>query len=308
MAIFLFSGLLALAAQAPAAPAPPGDSLRAAWWARVAADSTDGQAWLQLGRVYLQLAAQYHTHRSTPDSLHAHATLDTAEQVLARAVRLTAGTRAGDSAQLLHTFSYGERAYLDWEANGQGAATAAWHKLPETLRLPPVLEELGENLLRACPQGGILFTATEIDTQSAWYLRFVRGLRTDLLIIPYERWRGDSVFRRHVLRALKARSGGLRSLAEDRALCASTAFERPPEVRPAVKWNRRPLVWVAGRERKGDRVPANDFVFAALRLSIDQHDTWTAPAIAIYRRAVGTVSDLCRPLRTFGVKAEVGCR
>jgi hypothetical protein len=308
MATFLFSGLLALTAQAfPGAVPAPDDSLRAAWWARVAADSTDGQAWLQLGKVYLRLAAQYHGHRTAPDSLAAHATLDTADHVLARAARLTAGTRAGDSAQLYQTFAFGERAYLDWEANGQGAATAAWHKLPESLRLPPVLEELGENLLRACPQGGILFTANDSDTQAAWYLRFVRGLRTDLLIVPFERWRGDSVFRRHVLRELKVRTPTLRGIAEARALCASMGFERPPEARPSVKWNKRPLVWVAGRERKGDRVPANDFVFAALRQSLDQHDTWTAPAIAVYRRAVSNVSDLCRPLRTFGLRKEVGC-
>lgn len=306
MATFLFSGLLALATQAPPVAAA-GDSVRAAWWARVAADSTDGRAWLGLGQAYLQLAAEYHLHRGAPDSNRARATLDTAEHALLRAGRWTAGTRAADSAQLFLAFSYGERAYLDWEAGGQGAATAAWHKLPETVRLPPVLEELGENLLRACPRGGILFTANDIDTQTAWYLRFVRGLRTDLLIVPFARWRGDTVFRRQVVRELKVRDASLRGLAEGRALCASMAFERPPEARPQVKWHKRPLVWVAGRETKADRVPAQDFVFAALRLALDQHETWTAPALAVYRRAAGNVSDLCRPLRTFGLRSEVRC-
>jgi hypothetical protein len=66
-------------------------------------------------------------------------------------------------------------------------------------------------------------------------------------------------------------------------------------------------VWVAGVERKGDRVPAEDFVFAALRLAIDQHETWSPPAVAIYRRAADVTSALCRPLETFGIKSEVGC-
>lgn len=304
MATFLFSGLLV----ALAGGAAQGDTLRAAWWARVAADSTDGQAWLGLGRSYLRLAAEYHTHRTPVDSSGARAILDTAEQTLASAVRWTAGTRAADSAQLFLAFSYGERAYLDWEIHGQGAAVSAWHRLPESLRLPPLLEELGENLLRACPRGGILFTANDIDTQAAWYLRFVRGLRSDLLIVPFERWRTDAVFRGHVMRELKVRDASLRALGQTRALCASMAFERPPEVRPAVKWNKRPLVWVAGRESKADRVPAQDFAFAALRLALDQHETWTPPAVAIYRRATGHVSALCRAAATFGLKAEVGCR
>ena len=91
-------------------------------------------------------------------------------------------------------------------------------------------------------------------------------------------------------------------------MCASTAFERAPELRPRVRWSSRPLVWVAGVERKGDRVPAEDFVFAALRLAIDQHETWSPPAVALYRRAADVTPALCRPLGTFGIKAEVGCR
>lgn len=307
MATFLSSGVLALAVQVGTPTPTPVDSLRAALWTRVSVDSTDARAWLALGRAYLELAALYHGHRTPVDSAGAHAILDTAESTLGRGARLSAGTPAADSARLYHTFTLGERAYLEWEMNGQDGAAAVWRRLPETLRPPPVVEELGENLLRACPRGGILFTANDVDTQSAWYLQFARGLRPDLLIVPFVRWHGDSVFRRRVLHELEVRDGSLRGLAEGRALCASMAFERPPDVRPGVKWNRRPLVWVAGRETRADRVPANDFAFAALRLAVDQDDAWTAPVLAVYRRAVRQVSELCRPLRTFGLRREVGC-
>ena len=67
-------------------------------------------------------------------------------------------------------------------------------------------------------------------------------------------------------------------------------------------------MWVSGKERKADRVPAQDFVFAALRLAIDEHETWSPPALALYRRAAANASALCKAFETFGLRSEVGCR
>lgn len=311
MATFLCKaalGLLLIQSPPPASPSP--DTALAALWARVTADSTDGPAWLELGRAYFERGADYHAHRKPVpvDTVAARGTLDTAAMAFDRAARFSPGTRTADSARVYRVYTIGERAYVDWEAAGTAAATLTWHTLPETLRLPPVLEELGENLLRACPHQGLLLTAGETDTQAAWYLRFARGLRPDLVVVPLERWRGDSVLRRRVLRELKTRDPSVRALSQTRAVCASMGFERPPEVRPSVKWNKRPLVWLTGKESKADRVPARDFVFAALRLAIDEHETWTPPAVALYRRAAENVGGLCKAFETFGVEAEVGCR
>lgn len=324
MATFLSSGLVAaLALQTVAAPIPgPGDTGRAALWGRVAADSTDGQAWFELGRVYVRLAEAYHQHRAlppsaafVPDTAWARAVLDTADLAFARAARLGAGTRTEDSAQVLRVFIWGERAYLAWEASGVEAAAAGWRAVPEDLRLPPVLEELGENLLRSCPRQGVLLTAGDADSHAAWYMRFARGLRPDLLVLPLARWRTDSVFRGRVLRDSKLRIAAgrtgepaLRALADRRPLCASMAFERAPELRPRLRWRTQPLVWMAGPERRAERVPPQDFVFAALRLALDQHDTWSPPAVALYRRAADASGGLCGTLRNYGVRQEVGCR
>ncbi|HET9750153.1 MAG TPA: hypothetical protein VFS06_12700 [Casimicrobiaceae bacterium] len=292
-------------------------SLVAVAIAQSPADSTDGAAWLELGRTYLHRIAEYHTHRksaagATTDTVLAHAILDTAQLAFAQAARFSPGTRTADSARVFRLYAIGERAYVDWESGGgTAAATLAWHTVPEGLRLPPVLEELGENLLRACPHQGMLFTANENDTQAAWYLRFARGLRPDLVVVPLDRWRSDTVLRGRVLRDLKTRDGSLRGLGQSRAVCASMAFEQPPKPLPnqrSVKWNRRPLVWVSGKESKSDRVPPQDFAFAALRLAVDQHETWTSPVVAIYRRAVSNVGGLCKAFETFGLKQEVGCR
>lgn len=305
MATFLYKAALGLLLM----QTPHPDSTRAALWARVAGDSTDGSAWLALGQAYLERAAEYHGHkRPIPvDTAAAYAILDSAQRAFDNALRLSPGTRTADSARVFRVYSVGEKAYVDWEASGAAAATLTWHTLPETLRLPPVLEELGENLLRACPHQGLLLTAGATDTQAAWYLRFARGLRPDLVIVPLERWRRDSVLRNRVLKELKARDPSLRALGRTRAVCASMGFEKVPEVRPSVKWNKRPLVWVSGEESKGDRVPPRDFVFAALRLALDEHETWTAPALALYRHAADNVGGLCKAFETFGIESEVGC-
>src|SRR6266487_4065343 len=289
-------------------PAPPPDSVRAGLWARRNADSTDGPAWLELGRAYLQRGVEYHVHKKPVpvDTVWAHAMLDTAQLAFERSARWSAGTRTADSARVFRIYALGERAYVDWESAGSTAATLTWHTLPEELRLPPVLEELGENLLRACPHQGILFTAGETDTQAAWYLRFSRGLRPDLTVVPFDRWRGDSVLRNRALRELRTRDRSLRALGQSRAICASMAFERPPDER-SVKWDKRPLVWVSGKETKADRVPPEDFVFAALRQAVDEHETWTTVATTIYRRAVSNAGGLCKAFDTFQLGSEVGC-
>jgi hypothetical protein len=308
MATSLCSAVLAvLLVQSPGTPHE--DSLRASLWSRVTADSTNGPAWLELGRVYLERGADYHAHKQpTPvDTVLAHALLDTAQLAFDHAVRASPGTRTADSARVFRIYSFGERAAVDWEAGGTSAATVAWHALPEGLRLPPVLEELGENLLRACPHEGVLFTAGELDTEAAWYLRFSRGLRPDLVVVPFERWRTDSVLRNRVLRDWKTRDASLRGLSERRAVCASMAFERPPDERN-LKWDKQPLVWVTGKERKEDRVPPQDFVFAALKQAVDEHDTWAPPVIELYRRAVANAGGLCKAFDTFGLSGEVGCR
>jgi hypothetical protein len=68
-------------------------------------------------------------------------------------------------------------------------------------------------------------------------------------------------------------------------------------------------VWVAGRTKgTRDRVPPQDFVFAALRLALDDSSSWAPRALDVYRRAAKTVPPLCKAFKTFGIVKEVGCR
>jgi len=160
----------------------------------------------------------------------------------------------------------------------------------------------------------VLFTASEADSHAAWYMRFSRGLRPDVLIVPLAAWRSDSLLRARVAADLKLAhrrdpDAAIGELVKRRPVCVSMAFERPPEPRPRIGWATRPLVWVAGPHLKEDRVPPRDFVFAALRLALDNHDAWAPPALALYARAARATPPLCEALRTFRLTNEIpSCR
>src|SRR2546430_846810 len=199
MGTFLSSVLAAALSQAPggAPPLTAPDAIAAAQ-ARLARDSGDGRAWLALGRAYLTAFEEAQARRPRPDSSAPRAALDGAEQGLPRAGGLRGpggASGGGESAGVLRGAGGGGRARLAVDGGGVRAGTDAWGPPPPDLRLTPVLEELGENLLRACPAGGVLVTAGDVDAPAAWYLRVVRGLRSDLRLVPLAAWRGGPAVR-----------------------------------------------------------------------------------------------------------------
>jgi hypothetical protein len=309
MAIFLCSVLLAVALAQGSSTVPPQD--------RVVRDSNDGHAWAGLGRRYLALVTADYSGAARHDTVWSSAVLDSADRALARAAA-TLGpvgvSPGGDSARLLRVQVWSERALLAWELGGIARGAEEWGPVPADLRLSPVLEELGENLLRACPARGVLLTAAAADSYATWYMRYVRGLRPDLLIVPLLVWRSDPAFRARAAADLKlgapGRSEGwLAALIGRRPVCVSMAFERPPAGRPQIPWTARPLVWVASRHPGDDRVPPRDFVFAALRVALDDHDPWARSALVVYARAARTTRALCEALAAFQISREdSGCR
>src|SRR5439155_848145 len=81
--------------------------------------------------------------------------------------------------------------------------------------------------------------AGDADFYAAWYMRFARGLRPDLLVLPLAAWRSDAVLRARLMADLKlGRRGGadawLAELVRRRPVCVSMAFDRPPETRPRI--------------------------------------------------------------------------
>ena len=318
MATFLSSALLLAALLQAPVPGGPPDSL-AAIRDRAARDSTDAELWLLMGRAYLELGAEAHGpgHRAPEDSAWARAVLDTADGALTRAAVLAGPlgkSAVGDSARVLRVGTWAARSWAAWEVSGVEDGQQALGPLPTDLRLPAVLEELGENLLRACPTAGVLFTADGADSYAAWYMRFARNLRPDLLVLPLAAWREDAPLRTRLARDLKLAKRAdtdpsLRELSRRRSVCVSMGFDRPPETRPRIAWQTRTLQWVAGPGTTSARVPPRDFVFAALRIALDENDPWAEPALAAYSRAARTTPGLCDAMATFKVARDVtGCR
>ncbi|HVH08243.1 MAG TPA: hypothetical protein VM736_00470 [Gemmatimonadales bacterium] len=301
----------------------PTDSL-VLWRQRLARDSTDGDAWLLVGRRYLGFAAPPAGRGGTrvpADTAARRAALDTAERAFLHVIALegAAGdkeTVEGDSARVFRVAAWAARFRLALAEHGVAAAPDQWGPLPTDLRVPAVLEELGENLLRDCPVNGVLLTAADADTYGVWYMRFARGLRPDLLVLPFAAWSTDPALRARLASDLKLGRAGagtdeawLGALERRRPVCVSMAFERPPEARPRLPWGARSVVWVAGAARNNPRVAPRDFVFTALRLGLDAHDPWAEPTLALYTRAARATRALCEPMATFGVATDVAsCR
>src|SRR5439155_25862751 len=101
------------------------------------------------------------TQRSGEDSVWTRAGRDTAEAALTRGAALAGplgSSAVGDSARVLRVGAWAVRSWRGWESGGVDAGVEAWGPLPMDLRVPPVLDELGEKLLRACPTGGVVLT------------------------------------------------------------------------------------------------------------------------------------------------------
>jgi len=99
------------------------------------------------------------------------------------------------------------------------------------------------------------------------------------------------------------------AIAERRPVCVGPGVEAPPGGRDRIHWRTRPMVFVTGPAADDDTVAAADFVFAALKLALDAHDSWAPAAIELYRRAIRLTPALCRAAETDGVpKSVLGCR
>jgi hypothetical protein len=309
MATFLSSVFFAALLQGTPTPAAATVAVR---------DSFDAPAQVAWWRASLQRLDSYHTRPSHADTVWEHRMLDTADQALARAAAalgVPGSNPEADSARVLRVRVWSERALVTWETGGLARGPDVWGPVPGDLRLSPVLEELGENLLRACPPRGILLTAGDADSYAAWYMRYARGLGADRLVVPFALWRDDPVFRARAAADLKlgprgSGGGWLVELVEHRAVCVSMGFARLPEqAAKHIKWKTRPLVWVAGPHIKGDPVAARDFVFAAAGMALASRDPWGQAAVAIYGRAARSTPALCGAMATFGIPAaSSGCR
>jgi len=181
----------------------------------------DGAAWLQLGRFYLVDGREWHQEgheQESPGPLF----LDFAATALDQALRLPT-----DSSRLLRALVEVERAALVAETDGWLAVQSAG--MPRTAHAPLFVLELGRNLLNSCPLGGVLVTASDMETIGVWTVALSRGDRADLVLLLPARYREDSAYRASMAATLEIPP--VHSVAEALTLVAG---RRPVCLTPAT--------------------------------------------------------------------------
>ena len=240
-------------------------------------DPNDGHTWAALGRLYLERRRRTapgrrrrYTRGPTPSTARIRAR---AGGCVARARRCEPGKATAPACSACRSERAGARA-------GSGAGSRAARRsgpVPVDLRLSPVLEELGENLLRACPTAPCSRRRRRTPTPHGTCGTCGCGptLRRATHLDPAFRVRAAADLR---LGAAGRGDGWLAALVERRPACA--AFERPPDGGAHLRWA-RPLVRVAARHPGDDRVPPRDFA-ALRRLGGSRSRAWSA--LALYAR------------------------
>lgn len=201
----------------------------------------DAKAWLQLGKLYLDDAREWHLrgHVGDPD---AQILLDFAATSFDQTIRLRE-----DSGAVLRGYVQSGRDLLVLEALGWDAFRGA--RTPGEVVLPPAVAELGLNLVASCPENGVLLTGDPLETLAAWYAEFELGRRADLVPIEPSLYATDARYRGQMARALGVDSGvavqrALGLVAQHRPVCLSPladAAAMPEGTRTAVR-----LVLVTG--------------------------------------------------------------
>jgi len=249
----------------------------------------DGRAWIQLGRFYRLDAGDWHRagHTGDPDG---QLYLELAGVAFDQALRL-----AVDSAPLLRGMVDMDRAVLFVEDSGWSAARE--RRLRSPVRLPPIVAELGYNLLGSCPEGGVLVTGSELESIAVWYGTLEAGFRSDIIPLRTDLYATDARYRRRMAEVFSIDPelpvrGALTAIAARRPLCLSPGADTAAvEVAGAAPVR---LVRVLGN----NVTPTQDNL-ALTELILDTRQggsVWTRDVIAVYAGAAGHNTLLCSSL------------
>ena len=253
-------------------------------------EPNDGRAWFYLGSIYLAEAQHWHRAGHPPD-ISSASLLDFASTSFEPAQELLT-----DSGGVFRVIVAMERATLRIEKGGWDSMATRSLRADE-LPLPPVLVELGRNLLASCPHNGVLLTGSLTETAAVWGIR-LQGERSDVVLLRADMYQWDPRYRARMARKL-----GADSAAELPAALAVAAQGRPVCLAPAVDSIAAPgLEWHANRLVLATTPPPTGFVpqlsvfhFARTGLA---GSVWTASARDIYDLAARRNRALCTTLFT----------
>ena len=261
----------------------------------------DGRAWFQLGRFYLLDARDWHLqgHRGDPDGL---LYLDFAATAFDQAVRLSV-----DSGTVFRGLAELERSVIFLEDSGWSASARAGITA-EAPAMPPVILELGANLLASCPVGGVLLVGTDLEALSVWYDNGNLRSRGILSLHP-ARYATDSLYRRRIAEAMETDPGlpirnALAGVATRRPLCLSPTADSAAA--PALTWSASRLARVSRPVKPGPEALSLTELLAATRQG---GSVWVGEVRGIYDNATRYNGLLCSSfLPVFGDTPPPACR
>jgi hypothetical protein len=256
---------------------------------------TDGRAWHYLGRIHLDDARRWHRDGHL-DGTDAAMLLDFAAAAFEQSQALMA-----DSGSVYRVVVGVERATYRIETDGWAAA-AELPASPEELPLPPVLAELGDNLISSCPAGGVLVTGSMVETAAVWGRWLLdRTARRDLTLLRTDMYSWDARYRVRMAAALGVSieddlPTALMKVADRRALCFSPTVDSLTA--PALNW--RPVRMVLAAGPAVDSTHEGELSVHQLALTGLAGSVWSEAARDVYDLAARRNRALCRTLFTPG--------
>jgi len=252
---------------------------------------TDGRAWHYLGRIHLDDARRWHRD-GHPDGIDGGMLLDFAGAAFEESQRLLA-----DSGSVYRVLVGVERATYRVETEGWAQAITLPIS-PVEMPLPPVLAELGENLISSCPVGGVLVTGSLVETAAAWGRWLLDpSARRDLVLLRTDLYSWDPRYRIRMAETLGVPIDddlptALMRIAERRALCLSPTVDSLTV--PALEWRPVRLVLAAGPPEVAGSDP--ELSVHQLALTGLAGSVWSEAARDVYDLAARRNRGLCRTL------------
>jgi hypothetical protein len=266
----------------------------------LAVAQSDGRAWFLLARFYRLDARDWHRsgHRTSPD---AELYLALSDVAIEEAAKLEV-----DSAPLYGALVAVDRALVTIEEQGW-AHIAGSSVLPP---LPPLVLELGRNLVANCPRSGVILAGSELEGVAVWYGVMGVGGRGDLLPVRPDLYAIDGRYRTQTARALGVSDSlgirpALAAASAARAICLTPNADSTllPDEQPRIER----LVRIIGP----GEVPANAGL-GFTQLVLDQQtgsSVWSRDVLTVYGVASRRNPLLCRSLASVaGVLPGGACR
>lgn len=251
----------------------------------------DGRAWDYLGTIHLRDAQRWHRFGHDGAAADGGMLLEFAATAFERSQQLLA-----DSGTVYRVLVGMERATIQVEDAGW-ASLAEFSIRDEELPLPPVLAELGENLIGSCPANGVLVTGSQVETAAVWgRWLLTRAERPDLVLLRPDLYLWDARYRVRMAEALGVPLDlelpqALVHASARRPLCLTPAVERLSE--PVLTWRPVRLVLASGpgAAPEGGEPSVHQLALTGLAGSV-----WSEAARDVYDLAARRNRTLCRTL------------